>query len=142
MSLLSFDGSSTTPLARDGSAAERKAWWRQLWSRREGRLDQIRRHMLSQLNAVADAELRASLAVRIKSASDAEPLWALRQEWMDALAAAHGPLLARQRLSEVSFMFAGLLDREHHASTCLEALQPPGSARGLVRSAEQRRTDH
>lgn len=142
MSQLSFDGSSTTPFASDRSTAERKGWWRQLWSRREGRLDQIRRHMLSQLTAVPDAELRAGLAVRIKSASDAEPLWALRHDWVEALAAAQGPLLARQRLSEVSFMFAGLLDRQHHASTCLEALQPPGPARGLVRSAEQLRTDH
>lgn len=140
MSPLSYGTPTTTSLT--SAAAERKGWWRQLWSRREGRLDEIRRHMLAQLGTVPDADLRSGLAVRIKSASDAEVLWALRSDWMAALAGSQGPLLARQRLSEVSFMFAGLLDRERHARTCLEALQQPTSVRGLVRNATQLRTDH
>lgn len=142
MSLSSTGSTSTAALAAVGQTAERRSWWRLLWSRREGRLDEIRRHMLAQLGAVPDEAQRASLAARIQSAGDAEALWALRQDWTAALAAPQGTLLARQRLSEVSFMFAGLLDRERHASSCLEALQQAGPARGMVRNATQLRTDH
>lgn len=121
--------------------AGRQGWLRWLWSRREGRLENIRRLMLAQLGSVADADRRAGLAVKIKSAGDSEALWALRGEWMQALSETQGLLLARQRLSDVSFMFAGMLDREQHARTGLEALRSD-VPRGLVRSAAQMRADH
>lgn len=121
--------------------AGRQGWLRWLWSRREGRLENIRRLMLAQLGSVANADRRAGLAVKIKSAGDSETLWALRGEWMQALAETQGLLLARQRLSDVSFMFAGMLDREQHARTGLEVLQAD-APRGLVRSAAQMRADH
>ncbi|MFT3718093.1 hypothetical protein [Pseudorhodoferax sp.] len=140
MSQSSFGMFTDSPL--DAGSAPR-GWWRQLWSRREGRLDDIRRRMLAQLDAVPDAAQHAPLAGRIQSARHAEDLWALRQDWMQALADVQGLLLARQRLSEVSFMFAGLLDREQHARDCLEILQQAaGPARGLVRDAQQARSDH
>lgn len=121
--------------------AGRQGWLRWLWSRREGRLEEIRRLMLAQLVGVADAGARSALAARIQSAGDSEALWALRGEWMQALAQTQGVMLARQRLSDVSFMFAGLLDREQHARTGLEILQTQ-APRGLVRSAAQVRADH
>jgi hypothetical protein len=121
--------------------AGRQGWLRWLWSRREGRLEDIRRLMLAQLGSVPDADRRAGLAVSIKSAGDSESLWALRGEWMQALAETQGVLLARQRLSDVSFMFAGMLDREQHARNGLEVLQSD-APRGLVRSAAQMRADH
>ncbi|KQP48645.1 hypothetical protein [Pseudorhodoferax sp. Leaf274] len=97
--------------------------------------------MLAQLGGVADAQMWADLAVKIKSAAGPEALWALRSEWMQALAPTQGLLLARQRMSDVSFMFAGLLDREEHARTGLEVLRTD-APRGLVRSAAQMRADH
>nr|WP_145549137.1 hypothetical protein [Variovorax boronicumulans] len=124
-----------------GLRAGRQGWLRWLWFRREGRLDEIRRLMLAQLATVADAEQRAGLAVRIKSAADPEALWALRGDWMAVLADHEGLLLARQRMSDVSFMFAGLLDRQEHARTGLEVLRTD-VPRGLVRNAAQMRADH
>jgi hypothetical protein len=114
---------------------------RWLWSRREVRLDEIRSLMLVQLQGVADAQERAGLAVRIKSAADPEALWVLRSDWMHAIAQTQGLMLARQRMSDVSFMFAGLLDREEHARTGLEVLRTD-TARGLVRNAAHMRADH
>ncbi|RCW74260.1 hypothetical protein DES41_102582 [Pseudorhodoferax soli] len=121
--------------------AVRQGWLRWLWSRRDGRLEDIRRLMLAQLATVAHAEQRANLAVRIKSAAGPEALWALRGDWMAALADHEGLLLARQRMSDVSFMFSGLLDREEHARTGLEVLRTD-IPRGLVRNAAQMRADH
>lgn len=140
MSLTPFE-SMTGQRPASFDRAGRQGWLRWFWSRREGRLEEIRRLMLAQLGTVADAEQRASLAVRIKSAGDSEALWALRGEWMQALSQTQGALLARQRLSDVSFMFAGLLDREQHARTGMEMLQDE-APRGLVRSAAHMRADH
>ncbi|WP_326535025.1 hypothetical protein [Pseudorhodoferax sp.] len=97
--------------------------------------------MMAQLVTVADAQQRAGLAVKIKSAADSEALWALRLEWMHALAESQGVLLARQRMSDVSFMFAGMLDRAQHARTGLEVLRAD-APRGMVRNAAQMRADH
>lgn len=121
--------------------AGRQGWLRWLWSRREGRLESIRQLMLAQLATVADAQHRAGLAIKIKSAVDSEALWALRGEWMQALTEAQGTLLARQRMSDVSFMFAGMLDRAQHARTGLEVLRTD-APRGLVRNAAQLHADH
>ncbi len=119
----------------------RHGWWRWLWSRREVRLQEIRSLMLAQLQVVDDAQERARLAARIRSAADPEALWVLRGDWMNAIARAQGQLLARQRMSDVSFMFAGMLDREEHARTGLEVLRAD-VPRGLVRQAAQMRADH
>lgn len=97
--------------------------------------------MLTQLGTVADAQRRAGLAVRIKSAADSEALWALRRDWMQALAEAQGELLARQRMSEVSFMFAGMLDRKQHVLAVEALLQAERQGR-LVLRAQARRVDH
>lgn len=128
----------------DSASGERQVpqhWLRRLWFRPQGRLDEIRQRMLAQLGAVADAQQRAGLAVRIKSAADSEALWALRRDWMQMLAETQGELLARQRMSEVSFMFAGMLDREQHARAVGALLQTELQGR-LVLQADARRVDH
>lgn len=140
---LYFGPSSPQRRALDAQeATDRRGWWRQLWSRREVRLEGIRQCMLAHLGGVADGEVRADLAVRIKSASDVEALWVLRHAWTEVLSNAQGEVLARQRLSDVSFMFAGLLDRDRYLDTSLDLLHQGGQARGLVRTATQLRTDH
>lgn len=140
MSLMSF-AASTDGAVNTQRVREPQPWWRSLWPRRQGRLADIRALMLLQLNTSAAAEATPDLLHRIALAEHPEALWALRQEWMEALATSQGLMLARQRLSDVSFMFAGLLDREQHARNCLESMQP-APARGLVRHADQLRTDH
>lgn len=122
-------------------AGARRAWLRRWWPGPQERLEDIRSLMLGQLGAVADAAEREDLRARILGASGSEALWALRHDWMQALAATQGLLLARQRMSDVSFMFAGMLDRAHHARTGLEMLQAD-APRGLVRHAQHMRTDH
>lgn len=112
--------------------------WLPRWLRRHDPLEDIRKRMLGQLQAAGERGEREALAERILRAGSAEALWALRHPWMQALQGTLGDLLARQRMSEVSFMFAGLLDREKHARSSFE--QP--AARGLVRTAEQIRSDH
>lgn len=134
-------GSAAIDRADPSHRGGRQSWLRWLWSRREVRLDEIRSLMLVQLQGVADAQERAGLAVRIKSAADPEALWVLRSDWMQAIAQTQGLMLARQRMSDVSFMFAGLLDREEHARTGLEVLRTD-AARGLVRNTAQMRADH
>ncbi|KQP14199.1 hypothetical protein ASF43_15340 [Pseudorhodoferax sp. Leaf267] len=101
--------------------------------------------MLGQLAAVTDECLRSTLASRIAAADDPEALWSLRQDLMAALVEVHGEMLARRRLTDITFMFAGLLDRQRHALAT--AGDPRDAAdwpvpRGMVRNVVQLRTDH
>lgn len=91
-------------------------WWQSLWSRRDGRLHGIRQFMLTQLAAVEDGAVRIRLAEQIEAATYPQALWALRDPLRMALVEAHGELLARQRMTDVSFMFAGLLQLEREGS--------------------------
>lgn len=134
---------------RLSGAVEPHHWWRALWSRRDGRVSEIRRLMQAQVAALPDAARHAALATQIAEADDPDALWSLRHALTHALVEVHGELIARRRMTDITFMFAGLLDRERHA-------RPPGLAdaargtdwstgtnvRGLVRNAEQALTDH
>lgn len=101
-------------------------WWQALWQRREGRVHEIRRLMAAQLAAVAHEPTRAALASKIGAAQHPQELWVLREELHAVLVPAHGELLARQRMTDISFMFAGLLQgRTRPAPVVYYAAVPP-----------------
>lgn len=155
MSHVSFSAASGSHVNLRASGSERMSragapdpWWRALWSRRDGRLGEIRRLMHAQVDLLEDAPRHAALAAQIRSSTDPEALWALRDALTQALVEAHGEAIARRRMTDITFMFAGLLDRKRHARP---AFTGPGHdadwstvarARGLVRSADQTRADH
>lgn len=127
-------------------------WWRGLWSRRAAKIDEIRRLMLAQLSVVPDAGRRLALAEEISRAPRMQSLWLLRRDLTEALVEVHGELLARQRMTDITFMFAGLLERDRRSaddapqdsawSSPARATQSVSPARGLVRNATQVRLDH
>ena len=117
----------------------RPSWWRSLWFRHESKVADIRGLMLAQLMAGQDDGRHCALATRIAAAQHAEALWSLRHDWMQALVEAHGDMLARRRLTDISFMFAGLLNRQWHADT---RLQVEGSWQTAPAPHDQLRTDH
>ena len=129
MSPLTTLASPSTPMsAQDLSTSlspMTPRWWHTLWSRRDGRLHGIRQFMLAQLTAVEDGAVRMQLAQHIGAATCPQTLWALREPLRLALVQTHGELLARQRITDVSFMFAGLLQHEREGS------RPPASAEKL-----------
>lgn len=126
----------------------RQSWWRSLWFRRDGRFEEIRQLMLDQLTAVDDEGMRSALEDRISAAEHPEALWSLRQQLMQAMVHVHGEMLARRRLTDITFMFAGLLDRQRHAATIAGSPDdttgwPAGNAtHSMVRTVTQLRTDH
>lgn len=120
----------------------RPSWWRSLWFRHDSKVAGIRGLMLAQLMAGTDDGARSALASRIAAAEHAEALWSLRQEWMQALVDIHGEMLARRRLTDVSFMFAGLLNRQWHADTCATSLDLEGGWQTTPAPRDQLRTDH
>ena len=126
----------------------RQSWWRSLWFRRDCRFTEIRSLMLGQLAALPDDGTRSSLQTRIDEAQHPEALWSLRHDLMAAMVAVHGEMLARRRLTDITFMFAGLLDRQRHAAHGMaDAAQSidwtVGTAsRTLVGEASQLRTGH
>lgn len=116
----------------------RPGWWRALWFRRDSRIADIRHLMLEQSAAVADPDRRSALCAQIAAATTPQTLWSLRQDLMQALVAVHGEMLARQRLTNISFMFAGLLDCPRHAVA--DDMPPPGD--WPASASPQLRTDH
>jgi hypothetical protein len=85
------------------------------------RVADIQQSMLAELSQIAAMPLHEEkLARLIVQARDAEALWQLRHALADAICAVHGELVARQKMTEISFMFAGLL-RRRPGST------PPGA---------------
>lgn len=126
----------------------RQSWWRSLWFRRDCRFTEIRNLMLGQLSTLADDDTRSSLQARIYEARHPEALWSLRHDLMAAMVAVHGEMLARRRLTDITFMFAGLLDRQRHAAHgAAEAEQSidwtaGAASRTLVGEASQLRTGH
>lgn len=124
-------------------------WWRSLWSRRESKVAEIRRLMHVQVEGLPDLARRAALEAQIAAAERPETLWALRDALTQMLVEVHGATLAQRRMTDITFMFAGLLHRERSAGAG-EPTQTKGappwtaglSARGLVRSAEQVHSDH
>lgn len=74
----------------------------------EADLQPIRRAMLEALGTRV-AQPHTILAPRILHAVDADRLWQLRGELMQALAAAHGERHARQELQRISALFRDLL---------------------------------
>jgi hypothetical protein len=76
------------------------------------RLANIQQAMLLELGQVASLPLHEdALARQIVQASDAETLWELRRELSAAIAGVCGGMVAHQKMTEISFMFAGLLRR-------------------------------
>ena len=99
------------------------------------RIADIQQSMLEELTQVATLPLHEDkLARQIVQARDAETLWQLRHALADAICAVHGELVAHQKMTEISFMFAGLLRRRAPSDTpgtdnvvCLASRgQPPG----------------
>ena len=77
-----------------------------------GRIANIQHAMLAELSQVAIVPLHEEkLARMIVQAREAEALWQLRHLLADAICAVHGELVAHQKMTEISFMFAGLLRR-------------------------------
>lgn len=131
------------PFASSAVQAQyRPSWWRSLWFRQESKVADIRALMLAQLMADQDDARRAALAARIATAEHAEALWSLRQDWMQALTAVHGDMLARRRLTDISFMFAGLLHRQWHADADAGGLGAAGSWQTAPAPGEHLRTGH
>lgn len=120
----------------------RPSWWRSLWFRHESKVADIRSLMLAQLMAGKDDGARSALAARIVAAEHAEALWSLRQDWMQALVEVHGDMLARRRLTDISFMFAGLLNRQWHADACATGLDAEGDWHTAPTPGDRLRTDH
>lgn len=133
------DGQSRPPYASsDAQLQFRPSWWRSLWFRHDSKIADIRGLMLAQLTAGQDD----ALAARIAAAGHAEALWSLRQDWMQALLETHGEMLARRRLTDISFMFAGLLNRQWHADTSATGPQVEGGWQTARGPLDQLRTDH
>jgi hypothetical protein len=113
----SRDAEITRPLESAPAPVQgRASWWRSIWFRRELKVAEIRRLMLRQLVAVPDEHRRGELQAKICNADHPETLWSLRQDLLQVLVDVHGEMLARRRLTDISFMFAGLLDRERHVA--------------------------
>ncbi len=124
-------------------------WWRALWSRREWKVAEIRQLMLAQVQALPRLPRQSVLAAQILAAEQPEALWALRDALTHVLVEAHGEALARRRMTDITFMFAGLLHRERpagtgdtHNSEGAMPWSPNPAARGLVRRADQAQSDH
>ncbi len=113
------------------------SWWRALWPGRDTKVDEIRKLMLAQLAVVPDAARRLELSQAITGAPEPRTLWQLRGELTAALVEVHGELLARRRMTDITFMFAGLLERDR-------ATPDHASAGGNwnYASAAQARMDH
>ena len=71
-------------------------------------MDQIREAMLA-LTAHEQSDRAAGLGRRIRYATDLQALWFMRGELMHLLARSHGEEEARERVDEVSSLFADLL---------------------------------
>lgn len=131
-----------------GRGQARQSWWRALWFRRDARLLEIRDAMLGQLAPVVDEDERAALANRISAAQNPQALWSLRQDLMRALTPIHGEMLARRRLTDITFMFAGLLDGQRPAISSVDdtpvSVDWPATAaaRHGVHNSSLLRTDH
>jgi hypothetical protein len=71
-------------------------------------MDGVRRAMLEALGSRVPPRYQV-LPARIVHAIDAERLWYLRSELMQALASMHGEAQAMQELARISAMFDGLV---------------------------------
>lgn len=72
---------------------------------------------MSMLDALGDAGIRdfPSVTRRIRFAEDAKQLWFLRGELMAALASMGDEASARQKITQISDMFRGLLPSALHS---------------------------
>ena len=76
------------------------------------RLANIQRAMVAELSQVATLPLHEEpLARQVIQATDVETLWELRRALSDQIAGACGDVVAHQKMTEISFMFAGMLRR-------------------------------
>src|SRR5947209_8742113 len=76
-------------------------------------LDAAREAMLEALGD-AGGRKRATLQLRIRSASDARALWELRPDVMDAASQMYGEASGRKRLARATESFEGLLPVASH----------------------------
>lgn len=79
-------------------------------SRAAAALERIREAMLEGMG-VGDAVAASKLELRVIHAGDLQDLWYLRGDVMAAIAAVDGEAVARQKLTEISDMFKGLLPK-------------------------------
>lgn len=109
-----LDNKLDTPIAVKPKAAGR-SWLQALlpgFGTVRGRIANIQKSMLVELGQVAALPLHEdTLARQIVQAEDAESLWALRLALAEAIGSVRGDVVARQKMTEISFMFAGLLRR-------------------------------
>ncbi len=107
-----------TPIAVKPKPASR-SWLQALlpaFGSARGRVADIQKSMLAELSQVAAQPLHEeTLARMIMQAQDAETLWALRHALAQAICSARDEVVAQQKMTEISFMFAGLLRRRHHS---------------------------
>lgn len=71
-------------------------------------MDQIREAMLA-LVTLDPGDRAAGLARRIRYATDLQALWFMRGEIMQLLSRIHGEMAAREKIDELSFLFADIL---------------------------------
>jgi hypothetical protein len=71
-------------------------------------MDHIREAMLA-LTTWDAGERAAGLARRIRYATDLQALWFMRGEIMQLLSRTHGEMAAREKIDELSLLFADLL---------------------------------
>lgn len=118
----------------------RRGWLRALLPRmaapRGHRLGGIQKSMLNELAQVASTPVHETLARQIVETDDAEILWSLRHALAEAIGDVHGDVVARQKMTEISFMFAGLLKRravhqEEPAGENVVRLQPRTQKPGI-----------
>lgn len=88
-----------------------------------GRIEHIRQTMLSALGNTDDNDFLPTVN-KVRYASDAQGLWYLRGELMEALANLHGEVSARRDIEHVSALFEGLLPRG--LASRVSSLQMPG----------------
>ena len=124
------------------AARSQRTWWQSLLAPRHGKVEEIRRFMLAQLTAVHDGAQRADLAGQITTAPHPQDLWLLRNALTSALVQVHGELLARRRMTDITFMFAGLLEgsRPHPLEAADSAWDAAPAAHGAVKNADQTRS--
>lgn len=84
-------------------------------SSREDRTEEIRQWMLDELADAGEFDL-SLLARRVRYALDAQALWYTRGDVMAALAAMHGEAVAREKISQITQKFRGLLPKGLNSS--------------------------
>jgi len=76
----------------------------------EGRIEEIRQHMLKELGDYGEKKFPA-VTRRVRYAPDIQGLWYARSDVMAILANTYGETVARQKIADISGQFKGLLPK-------------------------------